>query len=231
MNKKFIKRLTIALTSTALIFALVGCGSTSNTTSNSTTKKEIPKQTKQVEEPVGTAVDLGAGTFACPDNIKPGIYDLSLVGTSDGHISAVTQSEDTSLNFTEDRLNNDSSDGDSLHSIVDKMRIKVIDGTKLTINGINKIHFEPVKSQPELTNTVINAGRYENFKPGRYTVTALYGDGAVYIMNKDSAEQQQMLSDGVAGTDPKTATITLKKGDVIFNSGIRQVKFERIGDK
>ena len=208
MNKKFIKRLTIALTSTALIFALVGCGSTSNTTSNSTTKKEIPKQTKQVKEPVGTAIDLGAGT-----------------------ISAVTQSEDTSLNFTEDRLNNYSSDGDSLHSIVDKMRIKVIKGTKLTINGINKIHFEPVKSQPELTNTVINAGRYENFKPGRYTVTALYGDGALYIMNKDSAEQQQMLSDGVAGSDPKTATITLKKGDVIFNSGIRQVKFERIGDK
>lgn len=228
MYNKLFKRITVICTSAALIFTLAGCGNTSNT--NSAPKKEKPKQTAQVKEPVGVAVELGAGTFACPKDIKPGVYDASIVGTSDGTMSEVTESSDTSLSFTEDRLNNTRIDNDDMHSTVDKMRLKVVNGSKLTINGINKVHFEPVKSQPEISDTTINAGRYENFKPGRYEITALYGDGAIYIMNKDGS-QQQILSDGVAGNDPKTATITLKKGDVIFNSGIRQVQFKRIGDK
>lgn len=228
MNNRLLKGIIIFSVSIVSGFILFGC---SNTNKNSTSQ---PKQeVQQIEkDPVGSPVDLGAGTFTSPRDIKPGIYDLTITGQGNGNITATNENtQDRSLSFSSDPWDNTTIEGkDDMHSVVDKMRIKVIDGTKLNINGVDKTHFEPVKDQPQLTDTIINAGRYENFKPGRYTITALYGNGAVYIMNKNGSEQQQILSDGIAGTDPKSATVDIKKDDVIFNSGIRQIQFKYIGE-
>lgn len=235
MNTKLIKKCS-AITLSTLMLLLVGCSSankntqtSSNQTSNNAqteTKKEVQKERKAE----GKTVDLTAGNFVCGTDIEPGIYDLTPSGGK-GQITVKTQdTSDTSLGCSMDTLG--MIDGND-NTGISKMRLKLVKGDVIQINGVSITHFKPVTT-PFVDKTPKNislyAGRFvpgEDIAPGKYKITAVKGSGNVYIFSKSGLMQQNIADHNTQLTsdNPKEATITLNDGEPIFVTNIEQVDF------
>lgn len=223
MNKNLIKKGILLAFGALTILSLVACSS------NTQIKKTVIKQ-RQI---TGKAVDIGSGSFTVGTDIQAGLYDLIPKVGQEGSITVKSKdTSDLSLGCTENTLgiidaNNSDDNG------IPKMRLKLNKGDIVNINGVNKTHFEPVKS-PLVGSTPkkisLYQGRFvvgEDIAPGKYTIIGVKGSGSVNVYDNKIDSTRQVISDQHENVlhFPKQATITLKNGNPIFIIGIEQVDF------
>ena len=230
MDKKLITLLAIGA-----MTVLVGCSNSNNIQISNQVKKTVPmKEVIKQRQITGKTVDLGAGTFTVGTDIEAGTYDLTPNIGQEGKITVTSPQieSDISLGCTQDTLGfADATNSDNMG--ISKMRLKLVKGDTIDLNGVNKTQFKPITTpfvSKTPKETFLYAGRFvtgEDIAPGRYKIVATKGNGAVYIYN-DNMQSQQLISDqkgDYTTNDPKSATITLKNGNPIFITGIEQVDF------
>lgn len=193
--------------------------SQNKTVSNSKpTKSNTPVPTIKARQVIGTATNLGAGTFTVGTDIKAGLYDVT---PTDGSGNLIITNKDKTLN-TNEVLGNLDDIG------VSKVRVKISDGDTIKLESINNTHFEPV-TNPFVTTyqlTTLYAGRWivgEDIAIGKYNVTTIKGSGNFIIYDSLGIPETNEILGGDYGVS--NVTVTLKEGDIINLASLNQVNF------
>lgn len=216
------------------IVVISNFGSKNNTvkTNKNTTAQEQSKETqnqeetKQVEkttpkrEVAGTATDLSTGTFVGGKDVKKGLYEVTPV---DGQGNFTIKSSNGNLKTNEVL-------GKSQDMGVSQVRVKIEDNDEIQLQGIRKVHFEPVTTefQTSVIETKMHSGEWivgEDIVAGRYKVTAPSGSGNFVIFNNNMPVTNEILG-GQYGV--KEVSVNLKDKEKIEIASLNEVKFEPI---
>jgi hypothetical protein len=164
----------------------------------------------------GTAVTLGAGTFAGGKDVAVGLYDVTTAaGQSGNFIVTGTDSYDEILG------------ADGLGDGVPSVRAKISTGDQIEVSGLSAVTFTPVTA-PLVTahvTTNIGAGTWvvgQDIGAGRYVATPAAGQSGNFIVQGNDS-YDEILGGSAADGGVPSVTVTLSKGDVVDISGISQV--------
>lgn len=188
-------------------------GASSGAKTNST-KKEPTVEQRQI---AGKAVDLGAGTFLGGKDVQAGLYDVTPV---EGQGNFTINGNDGDLKINEIL-------GTAEGMGVPKVRAKVADNDKIQLQGINKVHFEPVTSSfvTEVKPLSLYSGVWktgEDIAVGRYKAAPASGSGNFIVYDKTGMPKVNEVLGGDAG-GVKEVTFDVSKGDVINIANLSQV--------
>jgi hypothetical protein len=219
----------IILVAIVIISKASGGGSTSSATSSTSSgnsgstsaKAAAPMQTPQstpkpaVRQVEGTAVTLGAGTFAGGKDVAVGLYDVTPgAGQSGNFIVTGTDSYNEILGV---------SDGQG----VPKVRVTISSGDSIQISSLSQVTFSPVTT-PFVTSqqtTNLYAGTFtvgQDIAAGRYVATPGSGQTGNFIVTGNDSYNEILGGDASMGGVPNV-TVDLTDGDIIDISGLSQV--------
>jgi len=200
------------------------------TKTNDTSKDNIVTNTEKTTKPdttidnkdnnlkrtvIGSATDLGAGTFIAGRDIKVGTYDATAPA---GQGNFIINSSDGAL-ITNEILGNSNGVG------VNKVRVVLSDGWQIKISNLNKVHFEPVVSNsvPNKQQITLYSGYWLvglDIAPGRYIAGNNVSSSSNFIVYDSSGipKVNEIISNS-SDIGVKQVTIDLNKGDIINISG------------
>lgn len=199
----------------------INANATTEPVDTSTTPELTPEPTPtpvSVRQVMGTTTDLGAGTFIGGTDIPIGIYDATSADSSGNF----TMNSDTGALITNEVLG--TSDGFG----VSKVRVLIMTGYSIHIQGISKVHFEPVTTSFITTSQQVSLysgmfGVGQDIGVGRYLCTATSGSGNLIVYDKDGTLVTNEILGGDTGV--KNITVDLADEGTIEISGINQVDF------
>jgi hypothetical protein len=185
--------------------------------SNSNQTKAPTPAPKPVRQTQGTAVTIGAGTFTGGKDVAVGLYDVTTVPGASGNFMV------SGANSYNEILGADSIGG------VSQIRVKIGDGDKIEISGLNEVTFTPVTAAyvTDHAATTLYAGTFivgQDVVAGRYTVTPAKGESGNFMVSGANS-YNEILGDSTFPGRVSSLTVNLSEGDVISISGMNQVTF------
>ena len=204
-----------------IIFIAAGSGGNKGGTKNNVVQK--PGTQKSISTPLkkekerqvsGKSVDLGAGTFTGGKDVSEGLYDVTPVA---GQGNFVIKSSKGELVINEIL-------GSSMGLGVLKVRTKISNDDQVQIQGISKVHFEPVTSPFVKSVQTVNlySGRWtvgEDIAQGRYKAQASSGSGNFIISKNGFPVTNEII--GESGV--KDVTVNLSDGEIMQITNLNQV--------
>lgn len=195
---------------------LGACGSNTNKPSSTATSSNNTQATEKQRQVVGTAVDLGTGSFQGGKDVQVGLYDVT---PADG------QGNFNIKNGSKLKVNEIL--GVSQGIGVAKVRVKIESGDEIKLQSINKAHFEPVTAAFVKTygNISLYCGAWvvgEDIAAGRYKASAPTGSGNFVVYNGSMPVTNEILGSEIG---VKEVTVNLKEGNIIHISSLDQVLF------
>ena len=212
----------VALVIIGGIGSAMGSGGKSNTTQTPVSLMTATPVVAPAPKPVpvrqvaGVATDLGAGSFLGGKDVPVGLYDVT---PSDGSGNFTVKSSGENLKINEVL-------GDAASLGVSKVRVNVSDGDAISLEGINKTHFEPV-TIPFVTKVQavsMYSGSWvvgEDVAAGRYVAAPTSGSGNFVVNATNGTAVVNEILGGDMGV--KNVTINLTDGQTINVGGINQV--------
>jgi hypothetical protein len=162
---------------------------------------------------IGTVADIGSGTFTGGKDILDGSYDVTPI---DGEGTFLVTGSLRSIN---------SYLGNTKGMTTQKVRVKILNGDKIQVHNIKKVHFEPVKT-PFVTSqkeTILYTGRWfigEDILKGKYKIISIDGDENLVIYDKTG------LSKVTETIKMNTNNqVNLQDGDILNVFGVNKLKF------
>jgi len=169
-----------------------------------------------VRQVAGVATDIGTGSFLGGKDVPVGLYDVT---PSDGSGNFTVTSSGGDLRANEVL-------GDVASLGVSKVRVNILAGDKISVQGINKVHFQPVTTPfvVKVQTVSMHSGSWvvgEDIAAGRYAATPTSGSENFIVNDKDGAPAVNEILGGDMGV--KNVTVDLTDGEIINIGGIRQV--------
>lgn len=193
----------------------VASSNTASTTTSTPATKTTPVVPKR--QVTGTATDLGTGTFKGGTDIKAGLYEVTPV---QGQGNFTVTSKNGALNVNEVL-------GQASGMGVTQVRTKISNDDKIQLQGINKVHFQPVATPFVTTEQVevLHSGEWivgQDIVAGRYKAVATSGSGNFVVFTDGMPGTNEILGGDSASGGVKQVSVDLTNGDVINIASINK---------
>jgi hypothetical protein len=174
--------------------------------------------TMPIRQVTGVAADLGAGSFLGGADIQPGLYDVTPVNGA-GNFNVTSK-----IGYL--KINEILGDNDGLG--VPEVRVEILDQDVIKLDGINKVHFQPVETP--FRTTVKSLSLYtgifvvgEDIAAGKYVTTSATGSGNFEVYTTEGVQVTNEVLGGDVGV--KEVIVDLQNQEFIKIVGIKQVRF------